>query len=212
MNKRVQAKIQIIASLIIFILFISIIDNAFKSLRFDLTENKIYTLSDGTSKIINKVSDPINLKLYFSNTVTKDDSYLRTYSKRVIEFLQSYTYKSNDNIKLEVIDPIPFSDEEDLAMKYGLQAVPLNNSQDSIFFGLVAENSYGDYEIIKFFDPSKESQIEYEVTKLIYSLINIKNLKLASFHQHQFLVLMILLEMNQLRLGQLFKDYKPFLT
>ena len=96
MNKRVQAKIQIIASLIIFILFISIIDNSFKSLRFDLTENKIYTLSDGTSKIINKVSDPINLKLYFSNTVTKDDSYLRTYSKRVIEFLQSYTYKSND--------------------------------------------------------------------------------------------------------------------
>ena len=179
MNKRVQAKIQIIASLIIFILFISIIDNSFKSLRFDLTENKIYTLSDGTSKIINKVSDPINLKLYFSNTVTKDDSYLRTYSKRVIEFLQSYTYKSNDNIKLEVIDPIPFSDEEDLAMKYGLQAVPLNNSQDSIFFGLVAENSYGDYEIIKFFDPSKESQIEYEVTKLIYSLINIKKPKIG---------------------------------
>ena len=67
MNKRVQAKIQIIASLIIFILFISIIDNSFKSLRFDLTQNKIYTLSDGTSNIINKVSDPINLKLYFSN-------------------------------------------------------------------------------------------------------------------------------------------------
>ena len=67
MNKRVQAKIQIIASLIIFILLISIIDNSFKSLRFDLTENKIYTLSDGTSKIINKVSDPINLKLYFSH-------------------------------------------------------------------------------------------------------------------------------------------------
>ena len=84
MNKRVQAKIQIIASLIIFILFISIIDNSFKSLRFDLTENKIYTLSDGTSKIINKVSDPINLKLYFSNNVKKDYSYLRTYSKRVI--------------------------------------------------------------------------------------------------------------------------------
>ena len=83
MNKRVQAKIQIIASLIIFILLISIIDNSFKSLRFDLTENKIYTLSDGTSKIINKVSDPINLKLYLSNTVTKDDSYLRTFPRNI---------------------------------------------------------------------------------------------------------------------------------
>ena len=143
MNKRVQAKIQIIASLIIFILFISIIDNAFKSLRFDLTENKIYILSDGTSKIINKVSDPINLKLYFSNTVTKDDSYLRTYSKRVIEFLQSYTYKSNDNIKLEVIDPIPFSDEEDLAMKYGLQAVLLITHKILYFLAWLQKTPWG---------------------------------------------------------------------
>ena len=177
--KNLQTKGQIIASFIAFILLIALADNVLKDFRLDLTENKLYTLSDGTINIVSKVEDSIKLKLYYSNSLTKDDSYLRSYSKRVIEFLQSYEYKSNGKIKLEVIDPIPFSDEEDLAMKYGLQSVPMNDNQDNVFFGLVAENTYGEHEIVKFFDPSKESQIEYVVTKTIYSLINLSKPKIG---------------------------------
>ena len=129
--KNLQTKGQIIASFIAFILIIALADNVLKDFRLDLTENKLYTLSDGTVNIVSKVEDSIKLKLYYSNSLTKDDSYLRSYSKRVIEFLQSYEYKSDGKIKLEVIDPIPFSDEEDLAMKYGLQSVPMNDNQDN---------------------------------------------------------------------------------
>ena len=174
-----KSKAQIFFLLIVFVLFIMLANNIFKGFRFDLTENKLYTLGDGTLNIINELKDEVTLNYYFSDSLTQDDTYLRAYAKRIKELLEEYQLRSKGKIKLNIVDPIPFSDEEDDAMKYGLQGVPSKTKEENIFFGLVAANRYDSYKIIKFFDPGKEAVIEYEITKVLYSLLNIKKPKIG---------------------------------
>ncbi len=173
-SERNKSKVQIFLLLIVFVLFIMLANNIFKGFRFDLTENKLYTLGDGTLNIINDLQDEVTLNYYFSDSLTQDDTYLRAYAKRIKELLEEYELRSKGKIKLNIIDPVPFSDEEDDAMKFGLQGVPSKTKEENIFFGLVAANRYDSYKIIKFFDPGKEAVIEYEITKVLYSLLDMK--------------------------------------
>ena len=178
-SEKNKSKAQIFLLLIVFVLFIMLANNIFKGFRFDLTENSLYTLGDGTLNIINKIDDQIILNYYFSDSLTKEDTYLRAYAKRIKELLEEYQLRSKGKIKLNIIDPIPFSDEEDNAMKYGLQGVPSKTKEENIFFGLVASNRYDAYKVIKFFDPGKEATIEYEITKILYSILELKKPKVG---------------------------------
>jgi len=178
-SEKNKSKAQIFLLLITFVLFIMLANNVFKGFRFDLTENKLYTLGDGTLNIINKLDDQIILNYYFSDSLTQEDTYLRAYAKRIKELLEEYQLRSKGKIKLNIIDPLPFSDEEDDAMKYGLQGVPSKTKEENIFFGLVAANRYDSYKIIKFFDPGKEAIIEYEITKVLYSILETKKPKIG---------------------------------
>ena len=178
-SERNKSKAQIFLLLIVFVLFIMLANNIFKGFRFDLTENKLYTLGDGTLNIINELQDEVTLNYYFSDSLTQDDTYLRAYAKRIKELLEEYELRSKGKIKLNIIDPVPFSDEEDDAMKYGLQGVPSKTKEENIFFGLVAANRYDSYKIIKFFDPGKEAIIEYEITKVLYSILELKKPKIG---------------------------------
>ena len=178
-SEKNKSKAQIFLLLVVFVLFIMLANNLFKGFRFDLTENRLYTLGDGTLNIVNKIDDQIILNYYFSDSLTKEDTYLRAYAKRIKELLEEYQLRSKGKITLNVIDPVPFSDDEDNAMKFGLQGVPSKTKEENIFFGLVASNRYDNYEIIKFFDPGKEAFIEYEITKVIYSLLGLKKPKIG---------------------------------
>lgn len=178
-SEKNKSKAQIFLLLITFVLFIMLANSVFKGFRFDLTENKLYTLGDGTLNIINKLDDEITLNYYFSDSLTQEDAYLRAYAKRIKELLEEYQLRSKGKIKLNIIDPLTFSDEEDDAMKYGLQGVPSKTKEENIFFGLVAANRYDSYKIIKFFDPGKEAIIEYEITKVLYSILELKKPKIG---------------------------------
>ena len=73
-----------------------------------------------------------------------------------------------------MIDPLPFSEEEDRATAFGLRPINLGNNADPIYFGIAATNSVGDDEIIPFLDPAKESFLEYDLARLVYALANPK--------------------------------------
>ena len=55
LSEKNKSKIQIFLIIIGFLLFIMLSNNLFKGFRFDLTENKLYTLGEGTYNIINKI-------------------------------------------------------------------------------------------------------------------------------------------------------------
>lgn len=143
-------------------------------MRLDLTGNRLYTLSEGTRKIVGSIPEPINVYLFFSDKATADIPQLRTYAGRVRESLEEFASRSDGKLKLTVIDPPPFSDEEDRATGFGLHPINLGNNADPVYFGIAATNSVGDVQTIPFLDPAKEPFLEYDLAKLVYTLANPK--------------------------------------
>lgn len=165
------------ALLILAILFVAVVlisNVLFRGARVDLTQSNLYTLSSGTKNILGKLDEPINLYLYYSDKSTEDIPQLRTYYLRVRELLEEMAARANGKIKLSVIDPLPFSEEEDAAAGYGLQAVPISAAGEKAYFGLAGTNSTNGTAVIPFFQPEKETFLEYDVAKLIHDLTVVK--------------------------------------
>ncbi|MDZ7768035.1 MAG: GldG family protein [Woeseiaceae bacterium] len=155
---------------IAFIAAVIISNEVFRGWKIDLTENNLYTLSDGTYRIIDKIDEPINLYFYYSDQATENIPALRDYANRVREMLEEFADAADDRIRLQVIDPQPFSEEEDRAAQFGLQGVQLPGSPDPIYMGLAGTNSVDDEEVITFFQPDKEEFLEYDIARLVSTL------------------------------------------
>ena len=153
-----------------FFVFTMLNNLLFSGARIDLTENNLYTLTSGTKKLISKIDEPIKLRFFFSQGASKDLTALRAYARRVQELLEEYQAHAGDRIELQIIDPEPFSDEEDLAAQFDLQSVPVNNAGDALYFGLVGTNSVDDHQVIAFFQPDKEEFLEYDISRIIQQL------------------------------------------
>jgi ABC-type uncharacterized transport system involved in gliding motility auxiliary subunit len=153
-----------------FVAAVVISNQLFKGLRIDLTENNLYTLSDGTTRILESIEEPINLYFYFSDQATEGVPSLRDYANRVREMLEEFADASRGKLRLSVIDPLPFSEDEDRAAQFGLQGVQLGATPDPVYMGLAGTNSVGDEETIGFFQPDKESFLEYDLAKLVSTL------------------------------------------
>ena len=120
--------------LLFSVLFISLLP----SLRMDLTEDNLYSLSAGTRSIVSSLQDPIEIMFFYSDSATEDIPQIRSYGTRVQELLREIVIASNGNLRLTMIDPEPFSEEEDLATQYGIRAVPVTQGGEGVYFGLVA--------------------------------------------------------------------------
>lgn len=170
--------------IIIFLLMFGIILLSSKvliGLRMDLTEHKLYTLSDGTRNILSKLENPVTLTLYFSDKATQQLPALRTYAQRVIELIGEYETLAKGKLVFKQVDPEPFSEAEDEAALAGLQGVPGSVQGDEIYFGLVAKNDQGAQEVIPFMQPGKEAFLEYDLTSLIASLSKSSRPKIAIY-------------------------------
>ncbi|MDH3531615.1 MAG: Gldg family protein [Gammaproteobacteria bacterium] len=175
MSTRAQQRLGASSLLLIAVAFVAavIVSNLlFKGIRIDLTENRLYTLSDGTKRILGNIEEPINLYFYFSDQATEGVPSLRDYANRVRETLEEFAGTSRGKLRLSVIDPLPFSEEEDRAAQFGLQGVQLGLTPDPVYMGLAGTNSVGDEETIPFFQPDKEAFLEYDLAKLVSTLAN----------------------------------------
>jgi ABC-type uncharacterized transport system involved in gliding motility auxiliary subunit len=141
--------------------------------RLDLTENRLFTLSEGTRQIVRDLDEPVSLYLFFSDQVSASlpqGQQLRGYATRVRELLEELAAASDGKINLRVIDPLPFSEEEDRATTFGLQPVPVGQAGENLFFGLAGTNSTDGQAAIPFFQMDKESFLEYDLAKLVHEL------------------------------------------
>ena len=150
-----------------------------RNARIDLTAEGLYTLSDSTKHVLDNLAEPISLRLFFSEQLSRDIPPIRDYERRVRELLEQYVASADGLIELERIDPVPFSDEEDLAVVYDLQGVPVSSAGERLYFGLVATNSTDDTERIPFFEREREAFLEYDLTRIIYDLANPRRVKVG---------------------------------
>ncbi|MFT6519721.1 MAG: ABC-type uncharacterized transport system involved in gliding motility auxiliary subunit [Candidatus Azotimanducaceae bacterium] len=169
-SRNVYSGLGLVLLAVAFLVFTLVNNLWFSGARLDLTENKLYTLSAGSEAIIGRIDEPLNLYFFFSEKASQDLTTLRAYANRVRELLQEYELLAGGKIRLTLVDPEPFSEAQDQAAAFGLQAVPINNAGDELYFGLAATNALDDQQVIGFFQPDKEEFLEYEISKLIQNL------------------------------------------
>lgn len=145
-------------------------NDVFRSARLDLTEGRIFTLSKGTRNILANIEEPISLRFYLSRELATRVPEIGTYATRVRELLEEYERVAGGKLRLDVIEPEPFSREEDRAVGYGLRGLPVGSSDEVIYFGLAGTNSVDSEEVIPFFSREREEFLEYDITKLVHNL------------------------------------------
>jgi ABC-type uncharacterized transport system involved in gliding motility auxiliary subunit len=144
--------------------------SVFTAARVDLTENRLFTLSDGTRNILAGLQEPITLRLYLSERLIRNLPAINSYATRIKSLLDEYVRAADGMIAIHIIDPEPFSEEEDRAVGFGLTGVPMEGGEEKLYMGLVGTNSVDDEDIIPFLSTSRESFIEYDITRMVYNL------------------------------------------
>jgi len=144
--------------------------NLLTGARVDLTENRLYTLSEGTINILESLEEPVTIYYFFSEDSSRDLPQIRTYAKRVQELLDEFISRSDGALVLHRIDPKPFSEEEDQAASFGLQAVPIGAGGETLYLGIAGTNSLDDIQNMPFLQPTKEQFLEYDLAKMISTL------------------------------------------
>lgn len=151
----------------------------FEGLRADLTEQNIYSLSDGTLELIEKMQtegvQPLEMKLYFSEksgkTLPRFIKDFVTYERYLRHLLKEYERAGKGKIRTSFIDPVTDSDEALDAVKDGVEGRPINQHGDQFFFGLTVETQTGSKDSIPFLWPNEQESVEYEITKRLSSLL-----------------------------------------
>jgi ABC-type uncharacterized transport system involved in gliding motility auxiliary subunit len=164
----------------IFLFFINIWSSLeIQTAQLDLTENKLFTLSEGTKEVVKTIDEPITFRLYYSPTFGEISPPHGNYFKRVRELLEHFVVISGGKINLKIINPVSFSVEEDEAVKFGIQGVPLDQSGELGYFGMAAVNSTDDRKTVPFFNPQREQFLEYDLTRLVFELAEPKKKKIG---------------------------------
>ena len=174
MNRTIRAILGAVLILIIAFSGISICQNIGGRLKVDITEQGLYTLSDGTRAILGRLNQPITAKLFYARTAAlkapDQIQFFNNYFEFVKALLDEYVAASKGKVKLEVIDPRPFSDDEEQAIRHGLQRFPMSEDE-SFFFGLVVQTQFGVDKVIPFFSPDRHNFVEYDISYLIDTAI-----------------------------------------
>ena len=174
MNKRLLTGTGLLIAAVLFGAVNVISNSALSSARFDLTQHRLFTLSEGTNNILQNLGEPITLRFYVSKKLATGLPGIKGYASRVEEMLEEFEQLAGGKIFLQVIDPEPFSEEEDRAVAFGIQGVPLDSGNTQFYFGLAGTSSTDDQEVIPFFQPEREEFLEYDLTKLVYKLAHPK--------------------------------------
>jgi len=172
---------------IVNISFANVLLSHVKSARFDLTDGRIYTVSNATKNYLEQLKEPLLLQGYFSS---ETHPLLAPLAPRLQDLLREYEVVGNGNVRVEIIDPIKEPElEVEAARQFGIRPVPFQTSsryQSSVtnsYFDVVIQ--YGDeFETLNFEDlievnTTGVSEIEvelnnpeYEITRSIKKVLN----------------------------------------
>jgi len=178
-RRTVFSPIGLLAAVVLFVTVNLAASPVLRWARIDLTQGNLHSLSDGTINILEKLESPITIKLFWSEGAAGDLPGLKVFARRVRETLAEYEARSVGKIKFLVVDPKPFSEDEDEAVGFGLQGVSLQGGSDSLYFGLAATSGDGRSLIIPFIQADRELFLEYDISQMIHTLGNPEKIKVG---------------------------------
>ena len=146
--------------------------------RVDATADSIYSLSPGTKAVLAKIEEPITLDLYFSKDANGVPIAYKNYAARVQEMLRQYVRASRGKLTLNIINPRADTPEEEKATASGLQQQVAPQGGEPFYFGLVVTQA-DQQKTIPAFTPQREQFLEYDLSKLVYSVQQLDKPKLG---------------------------------
>jgi ABC-type uncharacterized transport system involved in gliding motility auxiliary subunit len=161
------------------IVAVNVIFSGVSAGRIDLTEENLYTLSDGTRTMLKGLDRDVTLKFYYSRSGGSMPVPIKRYAQRVNDLLGEYESAGGGRLTVEMHDPKPFSDDEEWAQKYGL--TPQSTSMmggDAFYLGIVGISGAKEASI-PILDTQAEPQLEYRLTRLIYEVTQVERPKLG---------------------------------
>ena len=138
-------------------------------LRKDVTQDRLYTLSDGTARMLRKLDRPVILKFYYSRSVADLPPPVKNYGDRVADLLKEFVALGHGRVVLETYDPKPDSDAEESAQRYGItgQGQDLLSEDGRIYLGLAVVAGARE-AVLPFLSPVNEDQLEYQIIRAVF--------------------------------------------
>ncbi len=157
---------------ILFVAINTLFGGSVPGARVDLTEDRLFTLSEGTHETLVAIDEPIELHFFYSERLGRELPFYGGYSRRVRDLLNEIAATAGGKVVLHERNPLPFSDDEDRAVSMGIQGIPVDQGGELVYFGLAGVNSVDDVELVPFFQPERENLLEYDLAQMIHALSN----------------------------------------
>ncbi len=157
---------------ILFVAINTLFGGSVPGARVDLTEDRLFTLSEGTHETLAAIDEPIELHFFYSERLGRELPFYGGYSRRVRDLLNEIAAAAGGKVILHERNPLPFSDDEDRAVSMGIQGIPVDQGGELVYFGLAGVNSVDDVELVPFFQPERENLLEYDLAQMIHALSN----------------------------------------
>ena len=145
-------------------------NNLLRRIRFDFTDEKIFTLTDSTRKILKRLPEPVLAKLYYSPILGQRNPEVRLMFDQIRLMLQQYAALSDGKFSFRIYNPEPFSNIEDRALNAGLQPLPIIDSNTNAYFGLTLTDETDRRQVISFFPLERKELLEQDLTEAVYLL------------------------------------------
>jgi ABC-type uncharacterized transport system involved in gliding motility auxiliary subunit len=186
MNKLILKKyffISVVSTILLFLSFNFIINKINFNIGIDFTSTKTFTLSKGTKNVLANIEEPLKIEFIYSRSLSKNIPIIQNYATQIEGLLNRYESLAKGKIDFQIIEPEPYSDQEDYVERYGVQGFPVGLEGSNIYFGMIATNTTDDLEIIPFFDPSKGGSLEKQLTDIVYKLNRVEKPKIGLLTQ-----------------------------
>jgi ABC-type uncharacterized transport system involved in gliding motility auxiliary subunit len=130
----------------------------------DLTDGKLYTLSDGTKKVLRELPAPVRLKLYVSQGEAVPVP-LRSFTQRVEDVVREFKSVAGSNLIVERYNPKPDSEEEDAAQLDGVEPQQLMSGEQ--FYLGASISQLERKQVLPNIAPQRERLLEYDLIRAI---------------------------------------------
>ena len=130
----------------------------------DLTDGRLYTLSDGTKQVLRDLQSPVRLKLYISQGESVPVP-LRSFAQRFEDLVREFKAVAGPNLIVERYNPKPDSEEEDAAQLDGVDPQQLMTGEQ--FYLGASVSQLERKQVLPNIAPQRERLLEYDLIRAI---------------------------------------------
>ena len=142
--------------------------------EYDFTEEKIYTLTPSSKKVLSEIPEKVTAKLYYSPVLGQRNPEIRVMYDKIRLLLQRFQNLESDKFDYRIYNPEPLTAEEDAAIAEKLQPIPLVDINQNGFMGLVFTDAADNKQVISYFPIERQSFLEQDLVEKIYQLVHKK--------------------------------------